>query len=138
MSPDTHDTPERGVAPLEHTKPENRETRESQTGQVELRVRSGSITLRPGVRERQASDGDAKAGRAFDGHVDAAAKVGGPFILGAAWSRWRRPRPCWSASMGRKSMSTFTSTVSGTDLTSSALLEDHDVVSARTHPVNCN
>ena len=84
MSPDTPDTSESGVAPLEHTKPDYREKRYRQTGVHEVNVRTGYITQRPSVREQQASGRDKTAGHALDALVDAAPKVSRPFIAGAA------------------------------------------------------
>ena len=83
MSPDTPDTSESGVAPLDHTKPDYREKRYRLTGVLEVFVRTGSITLRPSVRERQACGRDATAGHALDALVDAALKVSKPFIAQA-------------------------------------------------------
>ena len=137
MSPDTHDTPERGVASLEHTKPQNREKRESLTGLCEMFMRTGSIRRQPGLHERQVCGRDSKAGRVLRALVDAAAKVWTPFILGATWRTLRRPRPRWSAAASRKSMSTIISTFSGTEMTSSALLGEHDVVSAQERQKVC-
>ena len=91
-------------------------------------VATGSIWLRPGIRKRPAfGRGYLAAGREIDALVRAAPKVCKPFIVGAAWRRWRRPRPRRSAAASTKLMSTINSTFSGTELPSSARLHNHHV-----------